>query len=122
MLALIVKGRSLDSRTRDPVLAEETKRDERRRSGRHAVAKTALLRAGELTLAGVICDISDGGAFLQTNLLIEVGEHGVITVDEIEAPVQVIWLRGNAHEDGAGMGLRFASADDASRIRARVEA
>ena len=122
MVAFPVKAEGLARRTRDPVLAEEPKRDERRRSGRQLVAKPAHLRAGELTLVGVICDLSEGGAFLQTNLLIEVGEHGVLTVEGVDAAVQVIWLRGNAHEDGPGMGLVFGSQDDAARIRALVEA
>jgi hypothetical protein len=118
----MVKADFLARRTRDPVLAEEAKRDERRRFGRRLVATPAHLQAGELTLVGVICDVSEGGAFLQTNLLIEVGEHGILTVEGVTAAVQVVWLRGNAHEDGAGMGLRFASLEDSARIRALVEA
>jgi hypothetical protein len=103
------------------VLAEEPTRDERRRSGRVLVATPAHLHAGELSLVGVISDISDGGAFLQTNLLIEVGEHGVLSVAGVDAAVQVVWLRGNTHPDGAGMGLRFASAEDCARIRVHIE-
>lgn len=96
-------------------------RDERRASGRQPVARPALLRAGDLTLAGVVSDISEGGAFLQTNLLIEVGEGGVLSVEGIEAAVRVVWLRGNAHEDGAGMGLVFTDREQAARVRALVE-
>jgi len=122
VLAFSEKGDFLARRTRDPVLAEEPTRDERRRSRRQLVATPAHLRAGELTLVGVICDISDTGAFLQTNLLIEIGETGVLIVEGVEAAVRVIWLRGNAHEDGPGMGLVFADAGVAAQVRALVEA
>ena len=59
-----------------------------------------------------------GGVFLATHLLIEVGERGLLVVDELEVAVQVVWLRGNAHDDGPGMGLAFE--DDADRSDAVV--
>jgi Tfp pilus assembly protein PilZ len=103
------------------VRAEKPMRDERRASGRQPVARPALLRAGDLTLAGVVSNVSEGGAFLQTNLLIEVGESGILSIEGVEAPVRVVWLRGNAHEDGAGMGLTFADREQAAHMRALVE-
>jgi hypothetical protein len=101
------------------VLAEEPERDERRRSRRELVTTPAALRAHELTLYGVLHDLSTGGAFLRTNMLIEIGERGLLIVGEIEAAVQVVWLRGNAHVEGPGMALAFEDLDAAARICAR---
>lgn len=61
-------------------------------------------------------NISVGGAFLRSNLLIELGEHGVLVVEGAVARVSVVWLRGNGHPDGPGMGLAFDSVDEASCI------
>jgi hypothetical protein len=94
------------------VLAEES-RDERRQSRRLLSQRTATLRAGELTLPGEIRDCSAGGVFFATQLLIEIGERGSLTLGDVEISVQVVWLRGNAHEEGPGMGLCFD--DDAER-------
>src|SRR5262245_14534102 len=89
------------------MLAEKDPRDERRRSRRSVSHRAAMLRTGDLTLTGDLRDHSVGGAFLATQLLIEVGEHGLLTVGDAEVAVQVVWLRGNAHEEGPGMGLSF---------------
>ena len=61
-------------------------------------------------------DISIGGAFFGAQLLIEVGERGFLEVDGATIGVEVVWLRGNAHAEGPGMGLLF-DADDAARSR-----
>jgi hypothetical protein len=97
----------LARRIRDPLLAEEEVRDERRRTPRAHVLHEARLRAGDLTLAGTIHDAGGGGVFLATNLLIEVGERGTLLTHGLEVAVQVVWLRGNAHASGPGMGLVF---------------
>ena len=102
----------LARRIRDPVFAEDEVRDERRRTARTLVELPAQLRAGDLTLSGVVRDVSSGGAFLSTNLLIEIGEHGTLIVDDLEIAVQVVWLRGNAHASGPGMGLLFDETGD----------
>lgn len=94
------------------MFAEDEVRDERRRTPRTLVELPGQLRAGDLTLSGVVRDVSSGGAFLSTNLLIEIGEHGILIVDDLEIAVQVVWLRGNAHESGPGMGLVFDETGD----------
>jgi PilZ domain len=104
----------LARRTRDRILASEPAREERRRSRRDPVSRPARLRAADLTIEGTVRDSSTGGAFFGTQLLIEVAETGLLVVDGREIAVEVVWLRGNAHEDGPGMGLSFA-ADEAAR-------
>jgi hypothetical protein len=94
-------------RTTDHLLVDEDASDDRRQSRRLPFTRTATLRTGELTLTGEIRDRSAGGVFLATQLLIEIGERGVLVVDGVSVAVQVVWLRGNAHEDGPGMGLCF---------------
>lgn len=94
------------------MVAEDEVPGERRRTPRTHVEVPARLRAGDLVLDGVIHDASDGGVFLSTQLLIEVGEHGTLVIDDLEMPVQVVWLRGNSHASGPGMGLLFADADE----------
>jgi hypothetical protein len=104
------KGHCLASRTRDHVLADEDARDERRKSSRTLTDRPAVLRAGELTLEGTIRDASAGGVFMSTHLLIEIGERGVLHLGGlggVDIAVQVVWLRGNAHEEGPGMGLCY---------------
>ncbi len=89
------------------MLAEQDAEGERRRSGRSSVERPATLRSGELTLEGVIRDASAGGVFLATQLLIEIGERGILGLEGVEVAVQVVWLRGNAHDSGPGMGLCY---------------
>ena len=105
----------MSRRTGDPLLAtgqgDAEARDERRGAQRHPVERPARLRTGELILEGTLRDAAPGGVFIATYLLIEVGERGDLLVEDLEVPVQVIWLRGNAHPSGPGMGLVFS--DDA---------
>jgi len=100
-------------RTRD--VAEKV-RDDRRRSRRQPLACAAVLRAGDLTLSGELRDVSADGAFLGTQLLIEIGERGTLEVGGATIDVEVVWLRGMSHTDGPGMGLAFAE-DAAARER-----
>lgn len=84
---------------------------ERRRAQRVPIVRPASLRAGELTIHGTIRDQSEGGVFLVSQILIELGERGLLIVDAVELPVQVVW-RGNPHEGGPGMGLSFEGSDE----------
>jgi hypothetical protein len=85
----------------------------RRRGRRAPVAEAAALRAGDLTLHGTLSNLSEGGAYLSTRILIEVGEAGVLESCGACVDVEVVWLRGAGHDRPAGMGLIFTS-DDAS--------
>jgi hypothetical protein len=92
-------------------------RDEKRRSPRIGVAFPAQLRSQDLTLEGEVVDVGQGGVFMRTRLLIEIGECGTLTLSHecttASVPVRVIWLRGAAAADGPGMGLSFeATAAD----------
>ncbi len=84
---------------------------ESRRSSRSAAAATARLTSGELTLPGTLQNVGAGGVFLATQLLIEIGEEGVLALDsgdgEASVAVRVVWIRYSNHLDGPGMGLRF---------------
>lgn len=97
-------------------------RDERRRTLRTPVDHPARLRAGDLLIDGVVRDVGGGGAFLSTHLLIEVGERGTLIVDDLATSVLVVWLRGNAHASGPGMGLVFDDSDDnLAQVIAKLE-
>jgi hypothetical protein len=111
----------LARRTPD-LLANESARDERRRTSRSETAFAARLRLGDLLLEGTITDASRGGIFLATHLLVEIGERGTLEVGDLEVAVQVVWLRGNSHVTGPGMGLTFEDGDAAiGRLLARLE-
>jgi hypothetical protein len=104
----------LSRRTGDPLLANGP--GERRGAARLSVEQPARLRVADLTLEGTIRDVATGGVFLATQLLIEVGERGELIVGDTVVAVQVVWLRGNAHPSGPGMGLAFVD-DDAATAR-----
>jgi Tfp pilus assembly protein PilZ len=71
------------------------------------------LTSGDLTLPGTLQNVGTGGVFLATQLLIEIGEEGVLTLDPTDGEpgasvaVRVVWIRYSNHLDGPGMGLRF---------------
>jgi len=109
------EGLNLARRTRDHILASEPAREERRRGRRDPVSRPARLRAADLVIEGTVQDSSTGGAFFGTQLLIEVAETGFLVVDGAEIAVEVVWLRGSAHDAGPGMGLSFV-ADEAARL------
>lgn len=92
-------------RTRE--VAEKVVRAERRRSRRQALACPAIVRAGDLTLAGEVSDLSAGGVFIASKLLIEIGERGVLEAGGDAIAIEVVWLRGCADGQGPGMGLAF---------------
>jgi PilZ domain len=93
---------------RNREVAEKMVRAERRRSRRQALAAAAaIVRAGDLTLEGEVLDLSTGGVFIATKLLIEIGERGLLEVGADVVAVQVVWLRGCADGEGPGMGLAF---------------
>ena len=134
MVSFFAKGAALvrarrTSSARNAVVAQAVAADaiadsepdkEQRRSRRQPIARPALLAVGDLTIHGVLQDVSDGGGFLSTRLLIEVGERGVLTVDGTAIGVEVVWLRGNAEESGPGMGLVFEGpAAERERFRRR---
>ncbi len=93
------------------MLAGDDERGERRGARRMPAGRAVRLRSADLILEGTLVDVSAGGAFVATQLLIEVGERGRLMLDELEVGVRVVWLRGNAHVDGPGMGLAFAKGD-----------
>jgi hypothetical protein len=101
-------------RTRE--VAEKMVRAERRRSRRLPLLCPAVVRAGDLTLEGQVVDLSTGGVFIASRLLIEIGERGVLEVDGDTVAIEVVWLRGCADGEEPGMGLAF-SGDDTARER-----
>jgi DNA-binding CsgD family transcriptional regulator len=95
-------------------VGDEDARDERRRAVRAIASVDARLAAGDLVIEGVITDIALGGVFFAARVVIEVGERGRLLLDDLDVGVQVMWLRGNAHLAGPGMGLAFD--DDAALL------
>jgi len=119
--------------TLDPVLAELravvrarlpsapsiSPRDiDRRRALRLAISRTARLQVGILGLEGQALDVGTGGLFLKSDVLVETGERGVITVgDSPPAKVRVAWIRGPSHPLGQGIGLAFEHGSPAEEQR-----
>ncbi|MEE8408214.1 MAG: PilZ domain-containing protein [Myxococcota bacterium] len=76
-----------------------------------------------------VLDLSQGGAFLRSDLLLEVGEEVEVTfrlpgeIRQIRARARVAWAtRQSDHKGVAGMGLEFVDvgAQDRSAIAAFV--
>jgi Tfp pilus assembly protein PilZ len=109
----------------DPLVPD---RDQDRRQGQRVTSsRQARLRCGDLTLYGDVADVGSGGVFLATNLLIEVGEQGLLTLEPPPgerprptegATVRVVWTRPYTHPLGAGIGLKFEMNDKPSERRA----
>jgi hypothetical protein len=102
------------ARNTDPALSDLREEiEEKRTTPRAAVDHAAQLASADLILNGRVVDVGQGGVFLATNLLIEIGEQGTLTLMDGEVPVgagvpvKVIWLRGASHPQGPGMGLAF---------------
>jgi hypothetical protein len=99
-------------------------RDEKRSAPRMAVDHAARLASADLVLEGRVVDVGQGGVFLATNLLIEVGERGTLKLVQdgepsaAGVPVRVVWLRGASHPHGPGMGLAFEIPDKVIERRA----
>lgn len=128
--SLIVGVRRAGSSTPDAALAElraalraklPTGPDvDRRQAPRTQTVVLAALTFGDLQITGSIANVSGGGLFLRSPLLVEVGERGTITLGAHVALVRVAWLRGASHAEGPGMGLTFEHAD-ARDERAAIE-
>lgn len=98
-------------------------RNERRYDRKHALIPVVVRAAGNKIEAGVrldTTDLSEGGLFLRSDLLFEVGEDLSIEIPlgdgkVAEARGRVAWVtRGAGEKAAAGMGIEFArlSAQD----------
>jgi hypothetical protein len=85
---------------------------DRRRVPRVCVDFPARMRVADTVIGGQILDVGVGGVFLQTRLLIEIGERCRLEVDGL-TPVtaRVAWIRGPSHPLGPGLGLSFELRD-----------
>jgi Tfp pilus assembly protein PilZ len=122
------------ARNTDPALvevpveiSERRVPEERRRSPRALASHPATLRSGELLLEGELVDAGRDGVFLQTKLLVEVGERCLLALvgsgaASTPVPVRVVWLRGAANGQAPGMGLAFEVPADAAETRSAVDA
>lgn len=101
--------------------------DARRFARRTALLPVVVRAAGNKVEAGIrldVADLSEGGAFLCSDLLFEVGEtlNLEIPVSENEilaATGRVVWVtRGGGNRSPAGMGIAFEglSAPDRRRL------
>jgi hypothetical protein len=99
-------------------------RNVRRYQRKSALIPVVVRAAGNKVQAGVrldTTDLSEGGLFLRSDLLFEVGEdltveiplgHGKVTV----ARGRVAWVtRGTGKKASAGMGIEFARLSDHDR-------
>lgn len=101
--------------------------DTRRFSRRDALLPVVVRAAGNKVEAGIrldTADLSEGGAFLRSDLLFEVGETLSLEIplaagETLAARGRVAWVtRGGGAEAPAGMGIEFEklSAQDRRRL------
>lgn len=92
---------------------------DRRRAPRVIVDREARFRVGDLVLNGRVLDIGVGGIFLRSDLLVEIGERGLVEVEGLQ-PVgaRVVWIRGASHALGPGLGMAFEAKDPSGERRA----
>lgn len=103
------------------------RRDTRRFSRRDALLPVVVRAAGNRVQAGIrldTTDLSEGGAFLRSDLLFEVGETLSLEIplapgETLAAHGRVAWVtRGGDGRTPAGMGIEFEelSAQDRRRL------
>ena len=103
------------------------RRDTRRFSRRDALLPVVVRAAGNRVEAGIrldTIDLSEGGAFLRSDLLFEVGETLSLEIplapgETLAAHGRVAWVtRGGDGNPPAGMGIEFEklSAQDRRRL------
>jgi hypothetical protein len=103
------------------------RRDTRRFPRKDALLPVVVRAAGNKVKAGIrldTSDLSEGGAFLRSDLLFEVGETlnleiPLATGEMLAATGRVAWVtRGGGDETPAGMGIAFErlSASDRRRL------
>lgn len=90
---------------------------DRRRSGRRKIAQPVFFESGDLSLVGTAEEISSGGLFLASEVVLEVGERGLLRFDPDNAPVpvRVVWSRGTLQR--RGFAVAFEPPDAATEMR-----
>jgi uncharacterized protein (TIGR02266 family) len=100
--------------------------DARRFSRRDALLPVVVRAAGNKVAAGIrldTADLSEGGAFLRSDLLFEVGETLSLEIplaggETLAARGRVAWVtRGGRAEAPAGMGIEFEKLSPQDRRR-----
>jgi len=100
--------------------------DTRRFPRRDALLPVVVRAAGNRVAAGIrlnMADLSESGAFLQSNLLFEVGEAlsleiPLTTGEPLAARGRVAWVaRGGGGKMPAGMGIEFEKLSPQDRRR-----
>jgi c-di-GMP-binding flagellar brake protein YcgR len=101
-------------------------RDTRRFSRRDALLPVVVRAAGNRVEAGIrldTADLSEGGAFLRSDLLFEVGETLNLEIplaagETLAARGRVAWVtRGGGDQTPAGMGIEFDKLSPQDRRR-----
>ncbi|HEX7596669.1 MAG TPA: PilZ domain-containing protein [Polyangia bacterium] len=103
------------------------RRDTRRFSRKDALLPVVVRAAGNKVKAGIrldTADLSEGGAFLRSDLLFEVGETLSLEIpltagETLSASGRVAWVtRGGGDKTPTGMGIAFErlSAPDRRRL------
>ena len=100
--------------------------DTRRFSRRDALLPVVVRAAGNKVKAGIrlnTADLSEGGAFLRSDLLFEVGETLSLEIplvgdETLAARGRVAWVtRGGGAQSPAGMGIEFEKLSPQDRRR-----
>jgi len=88
------------------------------RNPRIRAKRRARLLVSELTLDGVIRDIAAGGVFFRSDVLVEAGERGVLSVGKfLGLPVRVSFSRAESSDEDAGMILAFEPHEAEMELR-----
>jgi hypothetical protein len=99
-------------------------RNQRRYDRKRALVPVVVRAAGNKIKAGIrldTADLSEGGLFLRSDLLFEVGEDLSIEIPTGDGKVtvargRVAWVtRGSGKKASAGMGIEFARLSDQDR-------
>lgn len=82
-----------------------------------------------MTVYARIGNLSEGGLFLRTSTPLPAGTQAVVRLkdgdlEEVSAPVTVVWTRETAGAEPAGMGLQFGPVEERVKeaIRRMVQA
>lgn len=98
---------------------------DRRLVPRSIVEHVARVKIGDLVIRGTIADVGSGGVFLMTQVVVEQGETGSLSLlgpDGTrlceEVAIRVAWTRSSMHPRGTGLGLAFDTHEATNERRA----
>jgi hypothetical protein len=88
------------------------------RNPRIRAKHAARLEVNELAIEGMITDVASGAVFLRSDVLVEAGERGRLSLGKASGvPVRATFSRTASADEEAGMVLAFEPFDAESELR-----